>query len=214
MLQYSAVYSYQTVSVQGNKMSCPFLSVDHWCIKNWWGQWWFSLIGCFNFSPVLWHCCQVVGWELYYSKSIFHIFQKNKKESLDSAHNVHNYLCSKVMHSFSRLIIYLLITIWLAAYYFVIIVKYYVTNTWCCSKLYTNILMEHLKPKWCIGLRTKNFWRFLSYKFGNLVYLYLEHVRNLYFAMLMVDVTSYMDIEHCYRHDIPNWTKAILFQWT
>jgi len=43
--------------------------------------------------------------------SIFHVVEKNEKESLDSAHNVHNNLCSKVMQSFSRLIIYLLITI-------------------------------------------------------------------------------------------------------
>jgi len=23
-----------------------------------------------------------------------------------------------------------------------------------------------------------------------------------------------MDIEHCYRHDVPKWTKSTLLQWT
>ena len=101
-----------------------------------------------------------VVWELYCPMSIFDVLEKNEKRSLDSAHKMHSYLCSEVVRSFSRLIIYLLKTIWLAACYFAVIVKYYVRNAWGCSKLYieqyiTNILMERLKPEWCRGLRTK-----------------------------------------------------------
>jgi len=40
--------------------------------------------------------------------SIFHVFEKNEKQGLDSANYKHSYLCTKVAQSLNRPTIYLL----------------------------------------------------------------------------------------------------------
>ena len=113
------------------------------------------------------------------------------------------------MQSFSRFIINLLKTIWLAARYFAVIVKYYIRNAWGCSKLFKivhrTICYQHFngssKSEWCTGLRTKSFRQFLSHEFGKLVYLCLAQSLEIGISpSLIVDITSIMRNTTSQRH--------------